>query len=226
MAYLTRQSVREEAGFQNYENPEVLSGVVDGTNRNFAVSRTPIVDTTDDDNVGIADVIVRVNGVPVDISEVNATTGLITLVEAPSGDDTEVTGQYASSALPDAYIDKIIVEAEAIVNGSLKKYIATPLSEDLTDWVARARRISVLYAAGFVLVRDYGKNTDTEETSKDGYEKLKTAKSLLTDLISDIRDNGDTSNSGGSAATVSEGHIFGRRECNPRSHNYFMRKEC
>jgi len=224
MSYLTRQSVREEAGFQEVET-EALAGVADGTNQNFAASRTPIVDNTDDDVLGVADVLVRVNGVPVDVSEINGTTGLITLAVAPP-EDAEITCQYASSALPDSYITKLITEAESMVNGSIRKYAITPLSEENPNY-PRARRIAVLYAGGFALIRDYGKNTDTEETSKDGYEKLKTAKKLLEELMTDMKDNSDSSSTGGEAKTVSEGHIFNHHNGEDRtSHNYFMRKRC
>lgn len=227
MTYLTRQSVREEAGFQEVDT-EALAGVVDGNNASFAVSRTPIVDNTNDDVLGIADVLVRVNGVPVPVSSVDGPSGLIVLASAPAapteGESVEVTAQYASSPLPDSYIDELISEAEAIVNAGLKKFTTVPLSPEDTNYPT-ARRIAKLYAGGFALIRDYGKNTDTEETSKDGYEKLKTAKNLLEQLIGTVSENGGGSGTGGSAVTVSEGHIFNRDHTDRSSHNYFMRKE-
>lgn len=227
MSYLTRQSVREEAGFQNVET-EALSGVVDGSNASFAVGTIPIVDNTNDDVLGIADVIVRVNGVPVPVSSVDGPSGLIVLASAPvapsEGESVEVTAQYATSPLPDSYIDELRTEAEALVNAGLKKFTTTPLSPEDPNYPT-ARRIAKLYAGGFALIRDYGKNTDTEETSKDGYEKLRTAKSLLEQLIGTIKENGGGSASGGTTQVVSEGHVFGPRRT-PNSHNYFMRKEC
>lgn len=223
MVYLTRQAVRQEAGFQEIDT-EALAGVPDGILKNFAVSRVPIVDNTNDDVVGVADVLIRVNGVPVDVSEINPATGVITLVTAPATND-EVTGLYASSPLDDSYVDDLITEAEALVNSGLRKFITVPLSPESVHFPT-ARRIAKLYAGGFALIRDYGKNTDTEETSKDGYEKLKTAKSLLDQLVGDVKDSSESSLAGGEAKTVSEGHIFGRKECDTRSHNYFMRKEC
>lgn len=223
MSYLTRQAVREEAGFQEVET-EALAGVTDGSNASFATSRTPIVDNTNDDVLGVADVLVRVNGVPVAVTSVDGPTGLIVLAEAPAA-ESEVTAQYASSALPDSYIDELITEAESLVNNGLRKYATVPLSEENDNFPA-ARRIAKLYAGGFALIRDYGKNTDTEETSKDGYEKLKTARKLLDELIGTVKDNSDSSGSGGDAKVVSEGHVFRRRDCDTTSHNFFMRKEC
>lgn len=227
MSYLTRQAVREEAGFQEVDT-EALAGVVDGVNASFATSRTPIVDNTNDDVLGIADVLVRVNGVPVTVSSVDGATGVIVLAEAPAapgaGETVEVTAQYASSALPDSYIDELRTEAEALVNNGLRKYTTVPLSPESENYPA-ARRIAKLYAGGFALIRDYGKNTDTEETSKDGYEKLKTARKLLDELITTVKDN-STSGSGGDAVVSSEGHVFRRRDCDTTSHNFFMRKEC
>jgi hypothetical protein len=227
MIYLSRQSVREEAGFQEVDT-EALAGVVDGVNASFAVSRTPIVDNTNDDVLGISDVLVRVDGVPVPVSSVDGSTGLIVLASAPAapseGESVEVTAQYASSPLPDSYIDELITEAEAIVNAGISKFKATPLSPEDKDFPT-ARRIAKLYAGGFALIRDYGKNTDTEETSKDGYEKLRTAKSLLEQLIGTIKENGGGSASGGTVKSVSEGHVFGHH-ARPNSHNFFMRKDC
>lgn len=225
MSYNTRQAVRKEAGFQEVET-EVLAGVVDGSNKNFAFSRLPIVDNNNDDaDVGVTDVVVRVNGVPVDLSEVVAETGVVTLIDAPAEGD-EVTGVYASSPLTDDEVDDLNEEADAIVNGALSKFIATPVSAD-TDNGRRAKRIALYYAAGFALIRDYGKNTDTEETSKDGYAKLDTAKDLLNQLVASIKDNSDSSTSGGSAVAVSEGHPLSRHHSTPSSsHDYFMRKRC
>jgi hypothetical protein len=223
MSYLTRQAVREEAGFQEVET-EALAGVTDGNNASFAASRTPVVDNNNDDLLGVTDVIIRVNGVPVAVSSVDGPTGVFVLAQAPAA-DSEVTGSYASSALPDSYIDELIAEAEALVNNGLRKYTTVPLGETNDNFPA-ARRIAKLYAGGFALIRDYGKNTDTEETSKDGYEKLRTARRLLEELIGTVKDNSDSSGSGGDAKTVSEGHIFRHRSPDTSSHNFFMRKEC
>lgn len=224
MSYLTRQSVREEAGFQEVET-EALIGVTNGSNKVFATNRRPLVDMNDDDSMTEDDVIVFDDGIPVAIDDFDPATGSITLVAAP-GNNSEMTAMYASSALPDSYIDKLIVEAEAIVNGSLKKFTVVPLSEEDTLNYARARRIALFYASGFALIRDYGKNTDDSESAKDGYAKLKEAKSMLEQLMSDIKDNSSSSGSGGNVSVVSEGHIFEKDNCDTRSHNYFMRKEC
>lgn len=228
MSYLTRQAVREEAGFQEVET-EVLAGVIDGNNASFATSRTPIVDNTNDDVLGITDVLVRVNGVPVAVTSIDGPTGVIVLAQAPAapeeGETVEVTAQYASSALPDSYIDELRTEAESLVDNGLRKYVVVPLSPENVNYPT-ARRIAKLYAGGFALIRDYGKNDDTAETSKDGYEKVKTARKMLEELISSVKDNSDSSSSGGSAKVVSEGHIFRNRNCDTTSHNFFMRKEC
>lgn len=223
MVYVTRQAVRQEAGFQEIDT-EALAGVPDGVIKNFAVSRVPIVDNNNDDAITTADVLIRVNGVPVDVSEVNPATGVITLVTAPATDD-EVTGLYASSALDDTYVTGLITEAEALVNSGLRKYVTVPLSSENVHFPI-AKRIATLYAGGFALIRDYGKNTDTEETSKDGYEKLRTAKSLLEQLVGDIQGSSSSSLAGTEVKVVSEGHLFARTDCDRSSHNYFMRKDC
>lgn len=226
MSYLTRQSVREEAGFQDVET-EALIGVVNNSNKVFAVNRRPIVDRNEDDLVTVTgDFVVMVDGMPVPVEDVDENLGTVELVTAPAN-ETEVSIEYASSALPNTYIDKLIVEAEAIVNSALRKFTTVPLSEDDTDNYATARRIALMYASGFALVRDYGKNTDTEESAKDGYAKLAWAKKALDSLIATIKDNGDAASGGGTARVVSEGHVFGgHRKIDTRSHDFFMRKEC
>lgn len=224
MSYLNRQSVREESGFQDVQT-EAMAGAVDGSNQTFAVSHRPFVDRNYDDEVTSSDFVVMFDGVPTTIDSFEKDLGTVVTHTAPT-EGVEVSIEYASSALPDAYIDELIIEAEAIVNSSLKKFTTVPLSSEDIDNFATARRIALFYASGFALIRDYGKNTDDQESAKDGYAKLKQAKEMLEGLIETITDNGDSSNSGGDARTVSEGHIFNHRTPDTRSHDFFMRKRC
>jgi hypothetical protein len=224
MSYLNRQSVREESGFQDVQT-EAMAGAVDGSNQTFAVSHRPFVDRNYDNEVTSSDFVVMFDGVPVLIDSFEKDLGTVITHTAPA-EGVEVSIEYASSALPDSYIDELITEAEAIVNTSLKKFITVPLSPEDTDNYSTARRIALFYASGFALIRDYGKNTDDSESAKDGYAKLDQAKKMLADLMASIKDNGDSSNSGGDAQVVSEGHIFRNRGVDTRSHDFFMRKRC
>jgi len=224
MSYLNRQSVREESGFQDVET-EPMAGTVDGANQTFASRLRPFVDRNYDNEVTSSDFVVMFDGVPQIIDSFDKNLGTVITHTAPA-EGVEVTIEYASSALPDEYIDKLITEAEGIVNSSLKKYIAVPLSAEDIDNYSIATRIALFYASGFALIRDYGKNTDDQESAKDGYAKLKQAKEMLEDLMNSIQDNGDSSNSGGDARVVSEGHIFHRGNPDTRSHDFFMRKRC
>lgn len=224
MSYLTLQEVREESGFQDVET-EAMAGVVDGSNKTFASRLRPFVDRNYDDRVTSTDFVVMVNGVPVTTDDFNPTLGTVQLTTAPAS-NAEVSLEYASSQLSDDYISKIITEAEGIVNSSLKKFIAVPISDEDLDNYSTARRISLMYASGFVLIRDYGKNTDDQESAKDGYAKLQAAKDMLEMLMNTIKDNSDSSGSGGTALVVSEGHIFENNDCDTRSHDFFMRKRC
>lgn len=223
MSYLNRQSVREDSGFQDVET-EPMAGTVDGSNKTFASRLRPFVDRNHDDEVTSSDFVVMFDGVPQIIDSFDKLLGTVITHTAPAN-GVEVSIEYASSALPDDYVTELITEAEGIVNSSLKKYITVPLSPEDIDNYSTARRIALFYASGFALIRDYGKNTDDQESAKDGYAKLKQAKEMLKDLMATIQDNGDNSNSGGDAKTVSEGHIF-RRHDGGDNHDRFMRKRC
>lgn len=224
MSYLTRQSVREEAGFQDVET-EAMAGLVNGSNKTFAARLRPFVDRGYDDQVTAADIVVMFDGVPQTLTSFDANLGTVVTQNAPA-EGVEVSIEYASSQLNDTYITKLINEAEGIVNSSLKKFITVPLSAEDTDNYNTATRIALMYASGFALIRDYGKNTDDQESAKDGYAKLDAAKKMLETLMASIKDNGDSSNSGGNAQVVSEGHIFRKHGVDTRSHDFFMRKRC
>ena len=82
-------------------------------------------------------------------------------------------------------------------------------ADDTTGVPPIVQTVVRIYAAGLILIRDHGLNTDTENSSKDGYKRLSTAKSLLQDYLDEV------GNASGSAARVtvssaSDGNIFER----------------
>lgn len=217
MAYVKKQAVREEAGFQHIEDFQPLNGTPDGSNRSFYAPQVPIVDNNRDDAVTIADVIARVDGITVSIDSVDADTGEIVLTAAPAA-DTEVTARWAHSQLVDDYVDEIIAEADSIINGAIGDYVdSTPL-ETSNKHFPTARLIARLYAGGLALTRDYGANADTEETSKDGYKKMQRAQVLLwggeedgveiTGLVGELRNDSSSAKKGGIAKVRTKGQIF------------------
>lgn len=215
--YVTKQAVREEAGFQHVEENGSLTGVTDGTNKVFMTEHKPIVDRNHSDTTTTEDITVYVDGAPVDVEIMDADAGVITLETAPSDGEHLMTILYHHSQMSDAYVTQKIAEATSIVHKALRANgISFPFnSEDTAQGVyyPTIQFIVTLYAAGMALIRDYGSSTDTEETSKDGYKKLETAKaelmSLIDDLVKDelIPNNGSDGN-GGAVEVINQGHVF------------------
>lgn len=216
--YITRQDVREEAGFQHVEENGSLTGILDGTNKTFMTEHKPIVDRNYDGVTNAEDVTVYVDGAPAPVNIIDFDNGVIELVDAPSAESTPVI-HYHHSQLQDRYVDSLIAQATGIVHRALKSNgIVTPFDTDNDthkDYYPSIQMIVKLYAAGLALTRDYGSSADTEETSKDGYKKMKTAKeeltSLLTDLLDDplIPNNQANGGTGGEVIVQSKGTIFG-----------------
>ena len=206
--YSSYQDIREESGHQNLSMLETPSGLVNGSNTIFTVGRTYIVDRNFNDTVDVAsDVVVYDDGVAVTISAVNVNTGVITLSSAPAT-NSEVLVSYAHSLLSDTAVGKYRDEAISFIQQRLDGVIDYSIWTD-ADIPAVIKTITRLYAAGLILIRDYGLNADTDESSKDGYKKLATAKSMLQDYIDNIADTpGSTSRV--QAYARSDGNIFER----------------
>lgn len=209
--YASYQDIREEAGQQAVSKLDTLSGVIDGSNASFYAKRTYIVDRDYDDAIGTGsgatDVIVYDDDVAVTVSTVNQATGEIVLASAPAlGSSLLVT--FAHSALSDTLVDKRRKEAIGYAKRRLNGVIDYSVWE-ASDVPETLKTFTRLYTAGLLLIQDQGLNVDTEETSKDGYKKLSTAKSLLMDYIDEI------GNSSGSTSRVrttarSDGNLFAR----------------
>jgi len=209
--YSSLQDIREESGHHHVNKLEELSGTKNGSNTVFYAKRTYIVDRNYNDTLDVAsasgDVIVYVNDVAVSVSAVNQDTGAITLAAAPANGAT-VLGTYYHSALSDIkvgqYRDEAIDYVQRKINGIIDFGAWT--SETIPPIVKTVVRI---YAAGLILIRDYGLNADTENSSKDGYKRLATAKSLLSDYLDEIIDV-STSTARTGVSSRSDGNIFTR----------------
>lgn len=215
--YVTRQEVREEAGFQHVEEIIDLNGVIDGTNKTFMTEHKPIVDRDYNDAVDVDDVTVYVDGTPVTVVSVDAAIGVIVLDAAPAEDST-LKAFYCHSQLTDVAVGRYIEQATGILHRCLRSHgIATPFKksdDNQAPYLGNIKMIVTMYASGLALIRDYGSSADTEETSKDGYKKLETAKkemeSLCEALTADplIPNSGNDGN-GGTLAVTNQGHVFG-----------------
>jgi hypothetical protein len=215
--YVTRQAVREEAGFQHVEENGTLTGVTDGTNKVFMTEHKPIVDRNHSDTTTVEDVTVYVDGAPVDVEILDATAGVVTLETAPTDGDHLMSILYHHSQMSDTYVTQKIAEATSIVHKALRANgIAYPFASDDDAqgvYYPTIQFIVVLYAAGMALIRDYGSSADTEETSKDGYKKLETAKAELMSLIDDlVKDalipNSGSDGNGGVVEVTNQGKVF------------------
>ena len=205
--YTTRQGIREEAGLQHEQKLQALTGVKDGSNRIFYTPRTYIVDRNNNDALAADDVVVYVNNVAVVVTAVDGTTGAITLQTAPPADAT-VVGTYAYSVASDSLIGERREEAQDWLNTKIKSYVV-PENYTAETFPRMLRAIARLYAAALLLIRDYGTSADTDLTSKDGYEKMKTAKAMLADWITDIENDAGTSTPV-SAVVQTDGNLFAR----------------
>lgn len=208
--YSSLQDIREEAGHQHIVKLETPSGTVNGSNTVFTVGRTYIVDRDYNDviDVGVSgDVIVYDDNVAVSVASVDTTTGVITLGAAPATSSVMLV-TYAYSLLSDTKVGKYRDEAIDFVQRKISGIIdfgAWTDSDDSTGVPPIVQTVVRIYAAGLILIRDHGLNTDTENSSKDGYKRLSSAKSLLDDYIKDV---------GGSAGGLSRVSVSSRSDGN------------
>ena len=209
--YSSYQDIREEAGHQHLNKLEALSGSANGSNKVFTASRTYIVDSNYDDtiteDVDNGDVVVYVNDAPVVVDAVDPVTGAITLTNAPSNGAT-VLGTYYHSSLSDAKVEKYRKEAISYVQRKINGIIDFGAWTDATI-PPIVQTVVRIYAAGLILIRDHGLNADTENSSKDGYKRLSTAKSLLMEYIEEVSDASGSS-ARASVSSRSDGNIFPR----------------
>lgn len=233
--YATRQAIRKESGRQHRISAERPSGVVDGVNTDFYTARKYLVDRNDDDVLNASDVVAYVDGSAVPVSGVNQDTGLIQLTTAP-GAGKVITADYQFSELSDSDIDEVRAEAEDWLTRRVKGYV------DVTQFVSHLpitdpvkvdnypkvfSTVVKLYAAALILIRDYGSGADTDLTSKDGYKKLGVAKSMLSDWIAEITEDG-SSVAAARPTGRNDGTIFRRSRDleadSPDKDDRFMRK--
>lgn len=209
--YASYQDIREEAGQQSVTKLESLTGVVNDSNAVFYVKRTYVVDRNYNDTLDVAtvagDVLVYDDNVAVEVSAIDPTTGAITLASAPASGSV-MLATYAHSALSSDLVDKRRKEAIAWAKRKMTGVIDYTIFTD-SDLPEELKTFTRLYAAALILIRDQGLNADTDETSKDGYKKLATAKKILMDYIEEIAGSaGSTARA--SVSTKSDGNLFAR----------------
>lgn len=204
--YETLQAIREEAGHHHLKNRESPTGAINGVNATYFVANVYLADKNYDDAVTLADVIAYVNDVPVVVSSIDASTGQVTLAAAPAGGAT-VQISYAFTRLLPTAVEGVRNEAQGWIHRRVKGYVDI-LDLD-TDTQAVFKTITRLYAAGLLLIRDYGSSADSDLTSKDGYKKMKQAMDMLNEFMSDVTDDEDAL-SPVNVSSANDGNIYRR----------------
>ena len=233
LAYATVQGIREEAGLQQKFTNQAASGTVDGANKVFVANKRPLVDRDNDGSVTKSDVVAYLDGVPVAVQSVVAISGAVTLVAAPTSG--KVTLDFATSPASDDYVLGLLEEAQGWVDSKINKLVDLPFDQEDNPLPPQLRTVTRLYAGALMLIRDYGTSSDTDLTSKDGYQKLKTARSLLDDFLMGLPTGAESPEeaSANQASVITDGNIFGRNshldDFGPRGSgpqdDYFMRRE-
>lgn len=173
--YITLQKILEEAGLAHNIYAETPAGVVDGSNKIFTVQNKPLTDANYDDTVTKDDIRVYFNGVPVEVSAVDATFGIITTASAPA-EDVDVTIDYRYSAVTLEFAAELRDEAKEYIDNFMRSVDScVPYGENGKTVPKIVRNIARQLAAAWLLIRDYGYNQDIEGTSKDGFKRLETA---------------------------------------------------
>jgi hypothetical protein len=179
MRYETEQAILDEAGLVHAVTGETLSGTANGSNKVFTTTYKRICDANDDDEVDSNDVTVYVNGTRVTVSSVDAAEGSITLLAAPAN-GAAITCDYFYTNVSSDYVCKAREEAEDWVNLEMTGVDPIPYTNEVP---ATIRKITRYYAAGLLLLKDYGDRSDTEEQAKNGDQKIKKAEKWMARYV-------------------------------------------
>ena len=174
--YETILNILREAGFVLQVRNEVAN--ISGSTITTAFPNI-ISDTEDSAEASKASVKVYVNGTEVEISTIDAKNGVVTLESAPE-EGSNVTVSYYYSPVTLDFVAITREDVECAIYQKMKGVDACAPYEQSVPFAIRM--ITRLWAAGLLLAREYGYNTDSEQTSKDGYRKIQEAKSMLEDL--------------------------------------------
>ena len=133
-----------------------------------------IADSNYNDLVDFEDVTVFCGGEKMEVLNIDAENGVIELANnSKNGEIANVSYNYSN--VRQALVEKIRGEVLA----EIRKVLAISTIEQNRDIVGYIVRI---YAAGKLLVREYGFNQEMADTSKDGYRKIDLAKAEIKAL--------------------------------------------
>ena len=159
------QAILEEAGLIHRQ--QNISAEIQGNH--IILNDGIIADSNYNDLVDFEDVAEKM-----EVSNIDAENGVIELANnSKNGEIANVSYNYSN--VRQALVEKIRGEVLA----EIRKALAISTIEQNRDIVGYIVRI---YAAGKLLVREYGFNQEITDTSKDGYRKIELAKAEIKAL--------------------------------------------
>ena len=164
------QAILEEAGLIHRQ--QNIGAEIQGNH--IILNDGIIADSNYNDLVDFEDVTVFCGGEKMEVSNIDAENGIIELANnSKNGEIANVSYNYSN--VRQALVEKIRGEVLA----EIRKVLAISTIEQNRDIVGYIVRI---YAAGKLLVREYGFNQEITDTSKDGYRKIELAKAEIKAL--------------------------------------------
>ena len=164
------QAILEEAGLIHRQ--QNISAEIQGNH--IILNDGIIADSNYNDLVDFEDAAVFCGGEKMEVSNIDAENGVIELANnSKNGEIANVSYNYSN--IRQALVEKIRGEVLA----EIRKVLAISTIEQNRDIVGYIVRI---YAAGKLLVREYGFNQEMADTSKDGYRKIDLAKAEIKAL--------------------------------------------
>lgn len=205
--YETIGRILSEAGFflqARNETTTAEGGVITTAYENIISKNTEA-----DEEVKTDDVAVYNGSESIEVKEIDAEAGRITLADESVSGTLATTYHYSPVA-----VSFVKVVREDVQNRIRKKLsgMSGCLCAKTDEFKSSLRMITRLWAAGLLQTKDYGYNVDNEDTAKDGYRKISEAKSLLDDLYNECAEEcGQDDVNGGAADAIggSGGNLFG-----------------
>ena len=188
------QAILEEAGLIHRQ--QNISAEIQGNH--IILNDGIIADSNYNDLVDFEDVTVFCGGEKMEVLNIDAENGIIELANnSKNGEIANVSYNYSN--IRQALVEKIRGEVLA----EIRKVLAISTIEQNRDIVGYIVRI---YAAGKLLVREYGFNQEITDTSKDGYRKIELAK----DEIKALQENEEEKRTENEVWSTGDEDLFGK----------------
>lgn len=202
MAFCSTSEVLYEAGQLKRFYGAKLIGTTDGANTIFTVEKAPIVDSNYDDTVDTTDVVAYDDGAVVATSTLVPGSGSITLSSAPAASSV-MTVDYAWSMADTTMAAQYIAEATHWITTEMKQV------ETLTEPVnVTIRKITRTYAAGLMMIAEYGTQGFSNESEKEGKRKIELAERWLAAYRMRVESNEKTESGADAPSSSTDKRLF------------------